>query len=297
MESVDILIQAAVIAATERKFEVARSALGEIDFASLVTQRRKEVERVWGRESTLVKPELPPKRITRLPVSQRDMEATFLRDRFTCRYEHCRRRTIHLSVLKAVSRLFPDLLPYKSTWAPIEQHIVYWMWSTSLEHKVSFPFQGTSHADNLVTACYQCNDLKNYLPFETLGWRFTEPATSDWDGLRSYLPKLIAVHRSLQPADAPSSAIAVRAKESIQSVAPSPGCLVRARLPGKKTARGYRVDAISDSFVTLCEMWREEGARIWVASKNPQTVPLPEVQLLLVLRATAPSEGSTVALD
>jgi hypothetical protein len=295
MESVDALVQAAVVGAIENRFEAARRALRKIDFGSLVTQRTMEVRRVWGRKSTLVKPDLPAQRMPRLPVSQRSMEATFLRDRFICRYEHCQRRTIHLSVLKALSRLFPELLPYRSTWSPIEQHIVYWMWSTSLEHKVSFPFQGTSQADNLVTACYQCNDLKNYLPFETLGWRFTEPATSDWDGLRCYLPQLMALHRGLPPAAVPS-AIAVGAKESIQLVAPSLGCLVRARLPGKKTARAYRVDAISDSFVTLCEMWREEGARIWVASKNPQTVPLPEVQLLLVLRATAPSEGSTDTL-
>ncbi len=104
------------------------------------------------------------------PVRASDMMSAFTRDRFTCRYEHCRRRTIYAPVLKHLSRMLPDILPYQKNWRPVEDHILYWTWSTSLEHKVSFPFGGTSAPDNLITSCYQCNDLKNILPYEDLGW-------------------------------------------------------------------------------------------------------------------------------
>jgi 5-methylcytosine-specific restriction endonuclease McrA len=186
MQPVEVLIEAAIVAMLHKEPQVARQSLQEIDVDWLTAERARALESVWGTSSTVIKPVRPPQKTARAPVRTADKRATFQRDRFTCRYAHCQRRTIDLDVLKALSRLFPDVLPYQQNWHPVQSHIVYWTWSTSLEHREAFPFGGTSEPENLLTACYQCNDIKNSLPLEALGWRLTEPATSDWDGLRRY---------------------------------------------------------------------------------------------------------------
>ena len=171
MKSVELLVEEAVKAAIENDLERARSWLRQIDFVSLDAERTKARELVWGKASTVTRSIRPAQKTSRAPVRSADMFATFQRDRFTCRYAHCQRQTIYLPVLKELSRLFQDVLPYQKNWFPVQRHIVYWMWGTSLEHRVSFPFGGTSELSNLLTACYQCNDLKNYHQLENLGWK------------------------------------------------------------------------------------------------------------------------------
>jgi hypothetical protein len=96
-------------------------------------------------------------------------------------------------VLKALSRAIPDLMPYHPNWRPVSDHVLYWIYSASLEHFVSFPLGGTSDESNLVTACYQCNDLKNWLSAEALGWTVGPPGDGAWDGLEGLLPQLRAL--------------------------------------------------------------------------------------------------------
>jgi 5-methylcytosine-specific restriction endonuclease McrA len=132
----------------------------------------------------------------RVAVSPSSRLAIFRRDHFVCRYSHCRRRTLYVPVLRALSRLFPDLIPYQSNWRPVEEHILYWTYATSLEHAISFPNGGTSNPENLITACYQCNDTKNMLDASELGWEVADPDESAWDGLEGYLPELLAAIRS-----------------------------------------------------------------------------------------------------
>lgn len=83
-------------------------------------------------------------------------------------------------------------MPYHPNWKPVEQHALYWTCSTSLEHLVSFPAGGTSAVENLITSCYQCNDIKNRLPLALLGWDVAERVDADWDGLTGLLPELRA---------------------------------------------------------------------------------------------------------
>jgi len=151
---------------------------------------------VWA-NPLIKKPPKPKQKSFRAPVRSYDEAATFKRDHFTCRYKHCQRPTIHLSVLKQLSRIFPDILSYQRNWRPVNSHILYWCCSTSIEHIVAFPFGGTSAPENLITSCYQCNDIKNYLPLEVLGWTITNPATSVWDGLLRYLKPLQCIHPSV----------------------------------------------------------------------------------------------------
>ena len=111
----------------------------------------------------------------------------FARDDFTCRYAHCQRRTIHLRILRGLSRAFPDLMPYHPRWAPLEQHILYWIYGTSLEHHVAFAQGGASTDENLITACYACNDLKGHLPAAVLGWVAGPQRPCSWTGLTEFL--------------------------------------------------------------------------------------------------------------
>jgi hypothetical protein len=129
----------------------------------------------------------------RVAVSQSSRLAIFRRDHFVCRYSHCRRRTLYVPVLRALSGLFPDLISYQSNWRPVEEHILYWTYATSLEHAISFPNGGTSNPENLITACYQCNDTKNMLDASELGWEVGEPDESEWDGLSECLSELLAI--------------------------------------------------------------------------------------------------------
>jgi hypothetical protein len=292
MQPVEALVKAAVVAVIAGEMEAARQSLREINFACFTSERAQAMAQVWGSHSTVIKPARPSQQTPRVPVRTADVLATFQRDRFTCRYAHCQRRTIYLPVLKELSRIFPNVLPYQRNWRPVQRHIVYWTWSTSIEHRVAFPFGGTSARENLLTACYQCNDIKNYLPIESLGWRITDDSPqSDWDSLTAYLPHLRRIGGGAYTDVSPPTSALIIGQNAVEATAPQVGNLIRAQLPGKRSVRCYRIDGLSDSKITLSEMWRRNNDRTWVASRHRQTVHIAEMQRLFVMRAVAPAEG------
>ena len=183
-------VASAVVALCDGDRVGARNALLGIDFDAVRSRRSDSIRVVWGSDGVArgYKSSRPGAR--RLPTRTADIRATFSRDKYTCRYAHCGRPTIALDVLKLLSRAFPDIMPYQSNWKPLERHMLYWVYSTSLEHRVAFPAGGTSEASNLLTACYLCNDVKNCIPADVLGWRVSEPADSSWAGLTEFLPRL-----------------------------------------------------------------------------------------------------------
>jgi len=182
-------------------YDKARSAIGSIDYKGLIAQRqiamrnrrsRLAQRMIWKEKSpqtTTLEGEMRGKLRTAVPDAL--MLTTFERDHFTCRYSHCKKRTIYIPVLQALSALFPDIIPYHSNWTPLEEHIIYWTYCTSLEHRISFPHGGTSNPENLITACYLCNDIKNMIRATDLGWEVGKIQAEDWDGLKSYLPALM----------------------------------------------------------------------------------------------------------
>ena len=176
-------VKDAVLAVLDGRQEEARAALRAIDFRALNEIRDATRSPIWGLGGLAMACKSP------FPgVRRQDMRATFARDGYTCRY--CSRPTIALEVLKLLSKAFPDLLPYHPNWRPVVRHILYWTYSTSLEHIESFPSGGTSCAGNLLTACYLCNDFKNYLPLDLLGWTDVPPAQTGWLGLTEYISEL-----------------------------------------------------------------------------------------------------------
>ena len=191
MDSTPSLVERAVIALSASRHSEAESALRAIDFPALVQERRAAMNRVWGPAGVAAGYKSLSARTKRLRPKCADVRATFVRDGYVCRYSHCRRRTISLDVLKLLSEAVPGVLPYHPNWKPVESHILYWTYSTSLEHRVPFPSGGTSAAENLLTACYQCNDVKRHLPAELLGWSVDPPPGRwEWDGLTRHLPML-----------------------------------------------------------------------------------------------------------
>jgi 5-methylcytosine-specific restriction endonuclease McrA len=169
-----------------------------IDYRRLVELRTAAHARVWGAGGPAAGYKPPLRGAARQAARRADIRATFARDRYTCRYANCRRPTVDLEVLKLLSNAFPDVLPYHSNWRPVDRHILYWTYSTSIEHRVPFPAGGTSAAGNLITACYQCNDVKNYLPLEVLRWTVGPPEDSGWRGLTEYLSPLRAAVRRVE---------------------------------------------------------------------------------------------------
>lgn len=192
-------LHAAVVATCDGRVAEADQALRTIDYAGLHRDQQAAYACVWKNGGVGLKYKRTPTGTTiRTPTTARDQRATFLRDHYTCRYSHCKRPTVCLDVLKLLSKAFPTILPYRPNWTPRDRHSLYWTYSTSLEHLKSFSEIGPLAADpdNLITACYECNDIKNYLPLEVLGWSITEPANTEWTGLSEFLPQLrIAVAR------------------------------------------------------------------------------------------------------
>ena len=168
----------------------ALACLSSIDFGDLASKRQTVRLLVWGPEGVGRKYRCPMAAAKRQPTKTRDIRSMFVRDHYTCRYSHCRQPTLDPRVLALLSKAFPNLLPHHPNWRPIEQHILYWTYCTSIEHVISFPLGGDSRAENLVTSCYLCNDVKNYLPLEVLGWTLSPPAETPWLGLTEYLPQL-----------------------------------------------------------------------------------------------------------
>ena len=191
-----------VVAVCAGRIAEAERALRAIDCAGLHRDRDAASARVWGRGGVAAGFKRPAARTTgRTKPSASEQRATFLRDRYTCCYSHCQRPTVSLEILRLLSTAFPEVLPYHRNWTPLDRHILYWTYSTSLEHLRSFSEIGplAAAAGNLITSCYECNDIKNYLPIELLCCRVTTPADTTWAGLTEFLPQLRKAVATLTP--------------------------------------------------------------------------------------------------
>jgi 5-methylcytosine-specific restriction endonuclease McrA len=251
-------------------------------------------------------------------------QAVWVRDAFICRY--CGRKTIPPDFLRIVSFGFPLAFGWQSNWNP-PTHRAYWDISTSLDHLVAVSAGGDWRLhENLVTACYRCQEQKNdrAVAAEDL----PPQERSNWDGLtKSYN----ALYEAVQPAGnhpawiaafrrawesrgqdletgasprriasektprvPPQKPQAIPAHRSIAGAAQSAnakvalkrGMFIRARMPGKRSRRSYAVIEASDDTIQLRELWREAG--IWVAGHQPYYVATNTVEAFEVrsLRAS-----------
>lgn len=190
-QSIQDAIQQAVRCVLADEIVKARRIIAGMDYATIADYRMKLRTSVWSTsQKRAAEPTIKTKRVA---VPEVRKLKVFRRDHFICRYAHCNRRTLYIPVIKELSRLFPDLLSYRSNWNPVAEHLLYWVFGTSLEHKLSFPHRGDSGEANLITACYCCNDAKNSLHLSDLAWEVSEIADSDWDGLERFLAPLMKI--------------------------------------------------------------------------------------------------------
>jgi 5-methylcytosine-specific restriction endonuclease McrA len=154
------------------------SALGELVAATL-SDDEAQAEQVLA-EIGQHRIEIEQRRA--IPTTHR--VAIHRRDSWTCRY--CRARTIAPPVLRFLSEIYPDEVPFHKNWKAGQVHPAYLLISTSLDH-VNPGGRGGSwlDEDNLVTACWPCNTGKADLRLDEVGWTLLSETEvrSDWDGL------------------------------------------------------------------------------------------------------------------
>jgi 5-methylcytosine-specific restriction endonuclease McrA len=191
------LIASAVDSVIAGDLPAAELALQSIDRAELAAARKRAMDLVSAPEARRKYPAVQTVPARRTNVATLVVTRAFERDHFTCRY--CGRRTIHVDVLKLLSRALPRILPYDPGWKPVEDLIVFWTHCASIEHHVPLARGGGNDSQNIVTSCYQCNDVKSYYLAEELGWSLRPVEKSQWDGLTSRLPALRAKVDAIQP--------------------------------------------------------------------------------------------------
>jgi 5-methylcytosine-specific restriction endonuclease McrA len=138
-----------------------------------------------GREAAaeLLAPIAHPRREVdvRTEPSETIVVSVYKRDRFHCRYCGC--RVIPTQIMRLISELFPDEFPYHSNWKGGQTHPAIASRSPSLDHLVPWSQGGSNELENLVCACWVCNQIKGDLSLEQLGWDLLPIPETDWDGL------------------------------------------------------------------------------------------------------------------
>ena len=82
-----------------------------------------------------------------------------------------------------VQAVDPAAFPYHLHGKMTECHLAFWRDVASCDHLVPVARGGASTLDNLVTACYFCNTMKQSWLVEELGWQVEDGPVSAWDGL------------------------------------------------------------------------------------------------------------------
>jgi hypothetical protein len=125
-------------------------------------------------------------------ISEPTQIRIFRRDKFICRY--CNRRTVIVPLLRLLSITFSDIFPYHPNWRMDKCHLGYWRDVASCDHLIPIARMGTSEPDNLITACYMCNSIKQNWLVEELRWAIQPVADGmEWDGLSSYYCDMLRI--------------------------------------------------------------------------------------------------------
>lgn len=276
----------------------------DLDLAKEYINTIRENELYLEREELLAEAKNKRKKYRKAEKIQRSghdsyKKAVFESSRYTCCY--CNRKTIDLEVLKAISRAIPDAFPYHKNWKFSESHILYWVYSTSLEHVIPLALGGKNDPSNMRASCYLCNDAKSDISLEDLGWEISTDAdnANHWSGLTEYLPQLQNISHGVIPQKKTSNSQGSNSFQRVSSINYNIqelfiGNFIRTCLPGKKSRRQYRVDDLKNEnvkMITLTEMWKEGATKKWVASKNPVTEMAENLSGTELIFEIAPSEG------
>lgn len=126
--------------------------------------------------------ERPAPRVAQKWPNRDVIASVYDRDRYHCRY--CTKQVLLTPLMRLLSRLYPDVLPYHSNWKVGHTHPAYAARSATLDHLVPLALNGDAiDRDNLVTACWVCNRIKGDLALADLGWTLRDIPETPWRGL------------------------------------------------------------------------------------------------------------------
>jgi hypothetical protein len=106
----------------------------------------------------------------------------FMRDGFTDRYSG--QRLVFPGVLRLLSRLLPQEVPFHRNWKVAETHPAYWELFPTIDHVLPLSRGGADNDLNWVTTSMVRNAAKANWTLEDLGWTLTPKGSlGEWDGL------------------------------------------------------------------------------------------------------------------
>ena len=135
----------------------------------------------------------PPQSDRRPSITRTVSARIFTRDHCRCRY--CRRPCLPPSILRLISTIWPEVVPYHAHGKMTHAHVAYWTVLASIDHVHAGSMGGDWRDEtNLVTACWACQQAKGNSNLARLRWTLHEPERlADWDGLIETYPALWAV--------------------------------------------------------------------------------------------------------
>lgn len=110
----------------------------------------------------------------------------FVRDRNLC--TACGGKTIPRNILVAMHDLFPEEIPYHPNYKRSFTHPAFWFLAPEADHVMPHSQGGAFTLENLTTLHAACNTQKS----DSIAANTTMGATSEWDGLLSHYPALVA---------------------------------------------------------------------------------------------------------
>ncbi|MDA1313550.1 MAG: HNH endonuclease [Acidobacteria bacterium] len=132
----------------------------------------------------------PIVRVSSHGVPKLSQVIVFERDGFRCRY--CGRCVVMPPVLRLLSICFVEVFPYHLHGKMDVSHLAFWRDIASCDHLIPVARGGISEVENLVTACYMCNSIKQNWLVDELRWAVRPaPVGSSWDGLCSQYAGLL----------------------------------------------------------------------------------------------------------
>jgi 5-methylcytosine-specific restriction endonuclease McrA len=159
--------------------------------AAIAENDRRKASSILRKEIPFI-PILPRKR------SYTDVQAVriFIRDGFIDRYSG--NRLIFPGVLRVLSMLLPEEIPYHPNWKMSDCHIVFWELSPTIDHVVPISRGGTDDERNWVCTSMLRNAAKAHWTLDELGWTLLpEGNYREWDGLVGWYMRYLADNRSL----------------------------------------------------------------------------------------------------
>jgi hypothetical protein len=117
----------------------------------------------------------------------------FVKDGFIDRYSG--KRLVFPPVLRLLSTLMPEVLPFQKNWKMSECHIAYWQLFPTIDHIVAVTRGGVDEDRNWVTTSMLRNSAKSNWLLKDLGWELYPPGKlKDWDGLIHWFMKYAENH-------------------------------------------------------------------------------------------------------